>query len=171
MPSPSVLPTPRAGSGKGWWTPWLLHSLRTSLAAAASFAGARLLRLPEAYWAPISTLVVMQSTVGASWSVSKSRLMGTAIGALLGGAAGSIAPGGIVGLTLGVLVLGLACGALRLDVSAYRFAGVAYAIVELVHSSEPPVVIALHRFIEVSTGIVVALVVSAVWPSPEPART
>ena len=53
----------------------VLHSARTAVAAALALATARLVRLPEAYWAPISTLIVMQSTLGAAWTVSKDRLV------------------------------------------------------------------------------------------------
>jgi len=35
-------------------------SARTAFAAVASFLIARLLRMPEAYWATISTIIVMQ---------------------------------------------------------------------------------------------------------------
>ena len=50
---------------------------RTALAAVVSFLVARLLRIPEAYWATISTIIVMQSTLGAALTVSWQRLAGT----------------------------------------------------------------------------------------------
>ena len=61
------------------------HALRTTVAAMASFLVARWFGLPESYWASVSTLIVMQSTVGAAWAVSKDRLAGTALGAAAGG--------------------------------------------------------------------------------------
>jgi hypothetical protein len=42
----------------------LTHSIRTALAATVSLYVARFVRMPEAYWAAITTLVVMQSTLG-----------------------------------------------------------------------------------------------------------
>jgi uncharacterized membrane protein YgaE (UPF0421/DUF939 family) len=45
---------------------------------------ARLLQLPEAYWAAIATLVVMQSTLGATLTISIERIVATAVGASLG---------------------------------------------------------------------------------------
>ena len=39
--------------------PLIQHSARTAVAATLSLLAARLLRVPEAYWAAISTLVVM----------------------------------------------------------------------------------------------------------------
>ena len=63
---------------------WLARSARTTVATAASLAIARWFTMPEAYWAPVTTLIVMQSTLGAAWAVSKVRLIGTALGAALG---------------------------------------------------------------------------------------
>ena len=40
------------------------NSARTALAAVASFLIARLLQMPEAYWATISTIIVIQSSGG-----------------------------------------------------------------------------------------------------------
>ncbi len=46
--------------------PSIRHSVRTALAATASVIVARLVQMPEAYWAAIATLVVMQSSLGAT---------------------------------------------------------------------------------------------------------
>jgi len=53
---------------KGWPVP--AHALRTAVAALASVLVARLFRLPEVYWAPITTLVITQSSLGAALAVS-----------------------------------------------------------------------------------------------------
>jgi uncharacterized membrane protein YccC len=62
----------------------VLHSLRTAVAAVGSLLIARFCRLPEPYWATVTTIVVMQSTLGAAWTVSKQRFVGTALGAAMG---------------------------------------------------------------------------------------
>src|SRR3974390_3243460 len=72
-----------AGTWKGW--PILVHSLRTAVAAVTSVLAAKLFRLPEAYWAAITTLVIVQSSLGAALKVSSQRFFGTALGALAGG--------------------------------------------------------------------------------------
>ena len=81
--------------------------------------------MPEGYWAAIATLVVMQSSLGAT-------------------------------LTLSIVF--------RLEKTAYRYASITLAIVVLIPRSTAPGIIALHRFLEVSVGIIVALAVVAVWP-------
>ena len=42
----------------------ITHAIRTAIAATASVIIARLVQMPEVYWAAIATLVVMQSTLG-----------------------------------------------------------------------------------------------------------
>ncbi|HVM48944.1 MAG TPA: FUSC family protein [Candidatus Acidoferrum sp.] len=146
---------------------WLERSIRTALGAAGSFAIARLLTLPEAFWASVTTLIVMQSTLGAAWTVSKQRLVGTALGAVAGALVATWAAPGVVVYGLGVLALGLLCGLLRLDQTAYRFAGITLTIVLLVVRSQGPWLIAAHRFVEVSLGIAVGLGFAAFWPPRE----
>lgn len=143
---------------------WLTHSARTALAAVTSLIVARLCRMPEAYWAPITTIIVMQSTLGAVWAASKQRLIGTALGAAVGALVASYFDPGLIVFGVAIFALGLICALLRLDQSAYRFAGVTRTIVVLIVRPQAPWITGLHRFVEVSLGIAVALVFTAVWP-------
>src|ERR1700675_2763654 len=63
----------------------LLDSARTALAAVAALLLARLLKMPEYYWAPISTIVITQSTIPPR-TLGWQRFVGTALGAVLGAA-------------------------------------------------------------------------------------
>jgi uncharacterized membrane protein YgaE (UPF0421/DUF939 family) len=92
---------------------------------------ARLFRLPEAYWAPITTLVITQSSLGAALSISGQRRVGTMLGAVVGAIVAShFRPNALVFGT-GVFILGLLCAAVRSDRSAYRFGGITLTIVLL----------------------------------------
>ena len=64
--------------------PSVAHSVRTALAATASVIVARLVQMPEAYWAAIATVVVMQSSLGATLTLSIERIVATALGASVG---------------------------------------------------------------------------------------
>jgi uncharacterized membrane protein YgaE (UPF0421/DUF939 family) len=66
---------------------------------------------------------------------------------------------------VGIYVCGILCALLRID-SAYRFAAITLTIVLLVAHARPPWIVAAHRFVEVSLGIAVALLVTVVWPAP-----
>ena len=46
----------------------VLHSIRTAVAAVGSLLIARFCRLPESYWAAVTAIVIMQSTLGAAWT-------------------------------------------------------------------------------------------------------
>src|ERR1700724_3709151 len=91
----------------------LVHAARTAVAAVVSLLVARLFRLPEAYWAPISTLIVMQSTLGAALPISAQRLAGTAMGVIAGGFAAAYFPGNALVFGIAVFLLGIVCAGLR----------------------------------------------------------
>lgn len=150
---------------KGW--PFVVHALRTAVAAVASMLTARLFRLPATYWAPITTMVVMQSSLGAALTVSWQRFVGTVLGAVVGGAMATyFGPQPFV-FGIGVFFLGLICAVMHADRPAYRFAGITLAIILLVPRTEPAWRLAFHRFAEVSIGIAVALMLTVVWPEHE----
>lgn len=146
------------------------HIVRTTVAALASLLLSRALHSPEPYWATISTIVVMQSSLGAAWKASRQRLAGTIVGAVLGGALASWVPSRLLAFAVGIFLSGCACLILDLDRVAYRFAGITVAIIVLIERQTSAWVIAAHRFVEVSLGIAVALVVTAVWPEPVPSE-
>jgi uncharacterized membrane protein YccC len=151
------------------WLRWpvVVHSARTGVATLASFLMARLFRLPEAYWAPITTIVITQSSLGAAWEVSWQRFVGTLVGAALGAIVGSyFGPRALV-FGVCVFVLGLLCAAVRTDRSAYRFGGVTLALVLLLPHVRSPWIAAFHRSAEVSIGIGVALIFAVIWPEKE----
>jgi uncharacterized membrane protein YccC len=139
-------------------------SARTASAAVVSFLIARLVRMPEAYWATISTIVVMQSNLGAALPISGQRFVGTILGAAAGGWIATYFQANLMMYGAGVFLLGMVCAILRVG-SAYRFAGITLTITMLISRGQQPWIVAEDRFIEVSIGIVVALVISALWPT------
>lgn len=153
-------------AGRAWW-PVLVHSVRTAVAAVASLLVARLFRLPESYWAPITTLVITQSSLGGALAVSSQRFVGTLLGAVVGGVVATFLPSQVLVFGITVFILGLLCAVTRSGRSAYRFGGIAVAIVLLIPRQLPAWLIAFHRFAEVSIGIGVALVFAWVWPERE----
>lgn len=156
--------TDRAGRA-GW--PVLVHSARTAVAAVASLLVARLFQLPEAYWAPITTLVITQSSLGAALAFSWQRFVGTALGALVGAIAASYFGSGMLVFAASVFILGLLSAAVSADRSAYRFGGITLAIVLVIPRVGPAWRVAFHRFAEVSIGIAVALILTVGWPEKE----
>jgi len=139
-------------------------SLRTAVAAVLAYVLAKGLRLPEFYWAPISTIVILLSTIDPL-TLAWQRFVGTALGAALGALIATHFNANWMVYGAGIFVCGIFSTILRLH-SAYRFASIALTIVLLVTHGRPPWTLALHRFIEVSLGIVVALAITLVWRLP-----
>jgi len=146
----------------------LVHSVRTAVAAVASLPEARLFRLPQPFWATITTLVITQSSLGAAFTVSWQRFVGTALGAAVGAIMASYFGAHVLVFAIGVFILGLLSAVARSDISAYRFGGITLAIVLLLPRTGPAWQIAFDRFAEVSVGIGVAIIFAWVWPEREP---
>src|SRR5205085_4158140 len=144
--------------------PSITHAIRTAVAASVSVIIARLVQMPEAYWAAIATLVVMQSTLGATLTLSIERIVATAVGASVGALEANYFAANLIAFALAIVLTGLLSIAFRLEKTAYRYASITLAIVVLIPRSNPPWSTALHRFIEIAGGISVALAVVAVWP-------
>ena len=140
----------------------LQDSVRTTVAAVAALLLARLLKLPEYYWAPISTIVVVQSTI-PPLTLGWQRFVGTALGAVLGAAVATFFRPTAVVYAVGILLCGLLAWSLRVG-GAYRFAAITLSIILLIPRARAPWITGWHRFLEVSLGIAVALVVTTVWP-------
>src|SRR5205085_8968392 len=144
--------------------PSITHAIRTAVAAAASVIIARLVQMPEAYWAAIATLVVMQSTLGATLTLSIERIVATAVGASVGALEAKFFGANLVAFAVAIVLIGLLSIAFRLEKTAYRYASITLAIIVLIPRSASAWTIALHRFLEVSVGIIVAVDVVALWP-------
>lgn len=140
------------------------HPARTALASVASLLLARVLGLKEAYWAAITTLIVLQSNLGAAFTISGQRLAGTALGASVGALLATYFGTRATVFGVGVFAMGLICAILRLDRAAYRFAGITLAIIMLTPRFSSPMIVAIHRFVEVGVGIAVGLAITALWP-------
>lgn len=141
-----------------------LISARTTVATVASMLLARTLKMPEFYWAPISTIVVLLSTIDPL-TMAWQRFAGTAVGAFLAAVIATYFPSSWMVYGAGIFVCGILSSILRIG-PAYRFAAITLSIVLLITHNSPPWMVATHRFIEVSVGIAVALLVTVIWPVP-----
>lgn len=141
-----------------------LKSARVAIATVISLLLARMLHLAEFYWAPISTIVILLSTINPL-TLAWQRFAGTAVGAFLGAIIASYSHQNWAVYGAGIFVCGIISSMLRIA-SAYRFGAIAFSIVVLIAHQASPWTVALHRFIEVSMGIAVALLVSYSWRIP-----
>jgi len=141
----------------------LKQPLRTGTAAALSYLIYRGFHLSHGYWAVISAVIVMQSNLGRSISAGANRLLGTAIGALIGALVFRMAGLDVWGVFLAIALTMAICSVRPLQQSQ-RLAGVTAAIVMLVGEGSAWQA-GFSRFMDVALGILVALLVSFLWPS------
>jgi len=134
-----------------------------AIAALVSYLIAAQFGLAEAYWAPMSTLIVMQLTFSAAMPVAVQYVAGTAAGAAVGAATDAYVHGSVWAFAAAVVFIGSFCVVLRVERSSFRYASITLVIVMLVPRSTSARLVALHRFFEVSIGIAVGLALFAIW--------
>lgn len=136
-----------------------MNAFKTGLAAVLCLWLGNLFGLSHSYWAAVSAIVVMQSDNSVTISSARDRLIGTAIGALIGWALFYVWHGYYVVYGLAVMLCLLVCSLLEYE-KAGRLASVALTIIVLIKIDGGPGQAALARFLEVSLGIVVGLAVT-----------
>ncbi|MGA9041439.1 MAG: aromatic acid exporter family protein [Terriglobales bacterium] len=137
------------------------QAIATGIAGVVSLYAASFLRLPQGYWAAISSFIVLQSNVAATLGAARGRLIGTAIGAVIGAMFVRYVGTNPLWLGLAVTLTVLLCHGLGLE-DSYRLACVTVTIIMLISSTHSAWVTAGYRFLEVSLGIVVAVVIAAI---------
>ena len=90
----------------------LINSARTAVATVASLLLARSLKLPEFYWAPISTIVILLSTINPL-TLAWQRFAGTALGAALGALIATFFSSNWIVYGAGIFACGIVCSFLR----------------------------------------------------------
>ena len=91
-----------------------------------------------------------------------------ALGASVGALESNYFGANLAVFMLAIFFIGVLSFGFRLERAAYRYASVTLTIIVLIPQANPAWIVALHRFIEVSVGIVVALGVVAFWPERSP---
>lgn len=140
------------------------QALRVVIAVATTLIAINLLNVPQGYWAVITAVIVVQTSIGGSLKAALDRLWGTLAGAAVGALVAITLPHSTplqIGLVIIVAVIPLAY--LAAVNPAFRVAPVT-AVIMLVPSYGPhagaPLATALDRVFEIALGNVVALVVS-----------
>jgi uncharacterized membrane protein YccC len=150
---------------------WLRHGLRVAVSVGAAYAIASWwLKLPQGYWAVISALLVVQTSIGGTLGASRDRFLGTLVGALVGGFAAYVRPDTAWGE---LLALVLCSGPLTVVAARWpnlRIAPVT-SVIMIVGAVNPAD--SLHaaqtRVLEITIGSVIG-VLAAILIFPAPAR-
>lgn len=146
---------------------WINGPLQTAVAALIALALARLLQLPEAFWAPISAIVCSLDGFDGAAVVARRRMLGTFFGVTVAAIQISLTPHGLISYAMAIAVLGLICSLVRLHPSAFRFGAIALTVVATSPDKGAVWLTATTRFMDVALGILVALAVVRLWPAED----
>jgi uncharacterized membrane protein YgaE (UPF0421/DUF939 family) len=141
----------------------ITQAVKIGVAGALSIYVADLLKLPQNCWAAISAFVVIGTDFGTTGTASRSRLIETVVGAVVGTLFAMFSGGHLFWFGMAAAVTVLVCQSLGLG-RRYRIACVTVAIVMIVNNPGSPWHAAVARLLEVALGAVVALAVSALPP-------
>ena len=139
----------------------VLHSARTAIAVLVSILLASfVLKLPEFYWAPVYAVILLSATdpMKLAWQ----RFAGTALGAVFGALIATYLGQSWIVYGFGIFIAGIVSALLHVS-TAYRFAAITLTIVMLVPHTRSTPLVAFHRFLEVSLGIEMALLLTVIW--------
>ena len=138
----------------------LRHAARIVIACGVAWGAVTLLGLPEGYWSLITVIAVMHPDLGGTLGASRDRVIGTLIGAVVGGAAIWLRlrygfPT-VPLFTVALVPLALLTGMW----SNMRLSCTTLIIVFLVPTDGAPFAWALDRVVEIVLGTLVALAVT-----------
>lgn len=138
-------------------------AIRVTSAAILAFAIAKLLGFAHGYWAVITAIIVMQTSVGASLKAAIDRLLGTVAGAIYGAAIAVVVPHATTTGLAAAMVLAILPLAMLAAVKANFKAAPITAFIVLVPLSgqaAAPMTYAIDRILEISVGSLVGMVTS-----------
>ncbi len=96
--------------------------------------------------------------------INAGAIAAMALGASVGALESNYFGANLAAFMLAIFFIGVLSFGFRPEKTAYRYASVTLTIIVLIPRTNPAWIVALHRFIEVSVGIIVALAVVAFWP-------
>lgn len=142
------------------------HAIKTGLATLLSYLLTIWLDLDYGYWAPITTVIVMQNNIAEAFEMSIYRTMGTIMGAVMGVVCIVLFPDTLVGNCLGLTLATGLCAFLIGRSSRFRMASITLTIVILASVDQPDRInFGLFRVVEILVGVIAALLVSVLlWP-------
>ena len=141
----------------------LLLALRMLIAAILAYGLSIALGLPQGYWAVLTTIIVIQASIGGSLKAALDRLVGSICGALVGAVIALLLPSHTP-LALGIaLVIAIApLAVLTAFYPTYRIAPVTAIIVLMSTGAATlgPLGYAFDRVAEITLGSVIGVAVS-----------
>lgn len=142
------------------------HGIKTGLATLLSYLLTIWLNLDFGYWAPITTVIVMQNNIAEALEMSLYRTMGTIMGAGMGIVCILLFPDTLAWDCFGLALTTGICAFLIGRSNRYRMASITVTIVILASVGQPDrMSFGMFRVVEILVGVGAALLVSVLlWP-------
>ncbi len=156
----------RRAAARDWLSrqrPKLIHALRMTASALATFALAAALGLHQGFWAVITALIVTQSSVGGSLKAAWERFIGSVFGAVYGAVVAFVIPhGGNLGRAAALVMAVAPLSVLAASSAGFRVAPITAIIVLLgtAGATLGPFGFAADRIFEIGLGCAVAILMS-----------
>jgi uncharacterized membrane protein YccC len=145
----------------------LRHAIRITVAAVLASELTWLLRLPQGYWAVITTLIVVQASIGGTLGASVDRVVATMAGACAGAIAAVLQS--VLQLPQALMLI-LACAPMAMlayQRPSFRLAPVTAAMILMMGGSEESALrAAFDRVLEIALGCVIGILTAQfIFPS------
>lgn len=145
-------------------------ALQSGLAASLTFLIMNILSMPERFLAVLSTVLVLEPSIGDTINHGKSRILSTAVGCLIGFVFISFIPYGTataIGLFVTAFIMSFVVG----FKSEWSY-GLVGAVAIAMGSESDVLATTIERLMAIAVGIVVGLIISAlIWPDSARKRT
>jgi uncharacterized membrane protein YgaE (UPF0421/DUF939 family) len=140
------------------------QTVKTGIAGSLAMFLANTLHLPQPYWAAVA-VIVMQSEFNTTLKVGFTRIGRHLHRCVVAIRFAQVMQGNIAAFAVAVVVTVLVCSALKLEESQ-RLAASTVALIMLLGHPQARWLAGIQRFLEVSFGIIVSLLVARfIWPA------
>lgn len=136
-----------------------MRNIKTAIAVFLCVATSNALGMEYPFYAAIAAVISMKASMANSFKVGKNRMMGTAVGALIGLVFALIQPGNAILCGLGMVVLIYICNVLKWNDSV-TIAGIVFMAIMVNMEGKNPFEYSINRLIDTFMGISIALAVN-----------
>lgn len=136
-----------------------MRNIKTALAVTITILLSRLFKMEYPFYAAIAVVITMQASVTASYKVGKERMLGTAVGALVGLICALISPGTALLCGFGIIIIIYTCNYFKWNKSI-SIAGIVFLAIMVNLGDRNPLSYSINRLLDTFLGIIIALLVN-----------
>ena len=143
-----------------------MRTIKTALSVSICILISRVFPINNALYACIAAIITMGSSVSNSYKSGLNRIKGTIVGALVGLVMSLIAPGNILLVGIGIVIIITICNYFKWDKSIATSCTV-FCVIFISLNGRSPLEYSIYRTLDTIIGIVVSLVVNYTIAPPK----